>query len=331
MFEAAALRLGSLPGNVVKDFRVYFVLDVLYDRLPGGPPDLLFNCGMALSKVIGFIERFSEDIDLGVYIDRLGFEGEREPTATGNLANKIRTVLLKELRAACRGYFRGVLKIGLTKLIEAPDKDDVDGQTLSVEYLNQNPSGDISYVAPPMRIEAEARSALDPSLNCTITPYVGEELPDCWFDVGKIRVNAPELTYWKKPLILHGTQCPYGDPKQLPADRDCTPRHNYDIAMITATETGRSALSNIDLLDAVLTHNHTVFRRAWKKFKEATPGSVSLVPQPDLRTVIERDYGDMQSMNLGDVPAFGGVREHLQYAEAGLPSLRERFERRRGA
>jgi len=43
-----------------------------------------------------------------------------------------------------------------------------------------------------------------------------------------------------------------------------------------------------------------------------------LVPQAALRTVIERDYGAMQGMILGDVPAFGWVMEQLQRAEATI-------------
>ena len=138
------------------------------------------------------------------------------------------------------------------------------------------------------------------------------------FNVDDIRVIAPERTYWEKLLILHGMHCRYRDTLRLPTDRDRTSRHYYDVAMITATESGRSALSNIDLLDAVRNHNLIAFRQAWKRFEEAVPGSVRLVPQPELRTTIERDYGAMQGMILGDVPDFGWVMEQLQHAEATI-------------
>ena len=101
-----------------------------------------------------------------------------------------------------------------------------------------------------------------------------------------IRVLAPERTYWAKLLILHGVHCGYRDAQRLPADKDRISRHYYDVALITATETGGSALSNIDLLDAVRNHNLIAFRQAWKQFEEAVPGSVRLVPQAELRTVI---------------------------------------------
>ena len=326
VFEATASRLDTLPGYVEKDFWVCLVLDALYNRLPVGHPNLLFKGGTSLSKAFGLIERFSEDIDLVVFRDALGFEGERDPTVAKNLSNRRRAALFMELRESCSGYIRGDLQIALTRLIDdlvdgcyvVPDEDDVDGQTLFVEYPTLYPSGDIAYVAPRVRIEAGARSALDPSLNCTITPYVADELPDWSFDVGDIRVIAPERTYWEKLLILHGVYCGYRDAERLPADRDGISRHYYDVAMITATETGRSALSDIDLLDAVRSHNLTAFRQAWKRFEEAIPGSVRLVPQPDLRTVIERDYGAMQGMILGDVPDFGWVMEQLRYAEATI-------------
>ena len=129
---------------------------------------------------------------------------------------------------------------------------------------------------------------------------------------------VPERTYWEKLLILHGVHCGYRDAARLPADKDRVSRHYYDVAMITMTDTGRSALSNISLLDAVRNHNLIVFRQAWKRFEEAIPGSVRFVLQLELGTMIERDYKAMQGMILGDVPDFGWVMEQLQRAEAAI-------------
>ena len=88
LFEAAASRLGTLPGYVEKDFWVCFVLDVLYNGLSGGHPKLLFKGGTSLSKAFGLIERFSEDIDLVVHRASLGFEGDRDPTIGGDHSRK---------------------------------------------------------------------------------------------------------------------------------------------------------------------------------------------------------------------------------------------------
>ena len=329
VFEAAASRLDTLPGYVEKDFWVCLVLDALYNWLPKGHPRLLFKGGTSLSKTFGLIDRFSEDIDLVVHRDGLGFEGERDPTVASNLSNKRRAALFKELKAACSGYIQGDLQTALTRRIDeiaegchvGPDENDVDQQTLFIEYPTLYPSSDVAYVLPRVRIEAGARSALEPSLSCTVSPYVAHELPDWSFDVGGIRVIAPERTYWEKLLILHGVHCGYRDTQRLPANKDRISRHYYDAAMITATDRGQSALSNVALLDAVRTHNLIAFRQAWKRFEEAVPGSVRLVPQAELHAVIERDYGAMQGMILGDVPDFGWIMEQLQHAESTINGM----------
>ena len=197
-----------------------------------------------------------------------------------------------------------------------PDEDDVDQATLLVEYPSLYRSGDTSYVVPRVRVEAGARSALEPSLDCTVAPYVADELPDWSLEVDDIRVLAPERTYWEKLLILHGMHCGYRDVQRLPADRDRISRHYYDVAMITATDVGRCALSDIGLLDAVRRHNLTAFRQAWKRFDEAVPGSVRVVPQPELITAVERDYRAMEGMILGESPEFGWIIEQIHRAEA---------------
>ncbi len=196
-----------------------------------------------------------------------------------------------------------------------PDEDDASRQTLFVEYPTLFPGGTVSYVSQRVKIEAGARSALDPNLICTVSPYISAELPDRTFEVEGIRTLAPERTYWEKLLILHGLHYGYENGNRLPADRDLISRHYYDAAMITATETGRHALSNTDLLGAVREHNLIAFRQAWKRFDKAVPGSVRLTPQPELRSVIERDYGAMQGMILGSVREFGWIMEQLQRAE----------------
>ena len=323
--ERRRARLDTLPGYVEKDFWVCLVLDALFNRRPEGHPRLLFKGGTSLSKAFGLIERFSEDIDLVVFRDGLGFEGDRDPTVATDLSNKQRAVLFKDLGAACRGYIRGALRTALASRIDklatdcqiVPDESH-DGQTLFIEYPTLFPSSEVTYVAPRVKIEAGARSALDPSRECTVTPYIANELPGWPFASGGLRVIAPERTYWEKLLILHGTHCQYRETGGLPADKARISRHYYDVAVITATEVGQAALVDTDLLDAVRNHNLVAFRQRKKRFEEAVPGLMRLVPQPELRAMIERDYRAMQGMILGDSPDFLWVMDQLRYAEAAI-------------
>ena len=258
--------------------------------------------------------------------DGLGFEGERDPTVAVRLSNKKRAALFNELRSACSGYIRGAMRTALASRIDelsagcqiVPDEGDVDGQTLFIEYPTLFPSGGVTYVAPRVKIEAGARSALEPSQGCGVAPFIADELPDWSFASEGIRVISPERTYWEKLLILHGAHCGYRDTGRLPADKDRISRHYYDVAVITPTEVGRSAMVDTHLLDAVRNHNQVAYRQAWKRFEEAVPGSVRLVPHAELRTVIERDYRAMQGMILGEAPDFGWVTDQLRIAEAAV-------------
>ena len=170
-------------------------------------------------------------------------------------------------------------------------------------------------MAPRVKIEAGARSALEPGVTRAVSPFVADDLPDWSFGVGNVSALAPERTFWEKLLILHGLHCGHRDTRRLPTDRDRISRHYYDAAMIAATGTGESALSDTALLDAVRMHNLVAFRQAWKRFEEAVPGSLRLVPLAELRATVERDYRAMRDMVLGDAPTFGWLLDQLQYAE----------------
>ncbi len=81
-------------------------------------------------------------------------------------------------------------------------------------------------------------------------------------------------------------------------------------------ENGRSALSNIDMLRAVRSHNLIAFRQVWKRFEEAVPGSIRFVAE--FRTAIESDYRAMEGVILGDAPTFEWVLEQIELAEATI-------------
>lgn len=330
--EAVAISLSALAVHVEKDFWVCLVLDMLYNRLPGGHPKLLFKGGTCLSKVFGLVQRFSEDVDIVVHRDDLGFKDDRDPTAADNLSNKKRKALFEELRAACSDYVLGDLKAALTDLIDDtaegcrvyPDDKDVSRQTLYVDYPSLFPGDDAGYVAPLVKIEAGARSALTPSLAGGVSPYISAELPDWSFEVENIRAIAPERTYLEKLLILHGLHCGYRDEKRLPSDRGRISRHYYDVATVAASEVGRAAMSDVGLLRDVRDHNLVAFRQAWKRLEEAAPGSMRLVPQPELIAVIERDYESMRSMIFGDAPDIEWMMERLRFAEAVVNGTSDR-------
>ena len=78
LFGNAADRAGIRnPAIVEKDFWVSFTLDYLFHKSPW-PRSFIFKGGTSLSKAYHVIERFSEDIDLIMDWQLLGY-GIREP------------------------------------------------------------------------------------------------------------------------------------------------------------------------------------------------------------------------------------------------------------
>lgn len=321
VFEATAERLDTLASYVEKDFWVCRTLDVLFNDRPAGHPQLLFKGGTALSKAFDLIRRFSEDIDLVVYREGLGFGQDRDPTGSAVMSSKQRKRLFEDLSSACSTYINGDLAVFLNAALRGqcgikPDPDDPARQTLLIEYPTLYPSADVSYVLPRVKLEAGARSALVPSTTADVAPYIAPDLAEGWcFDVPNLQVIEPTRTYLEKLLILHGAYCGFQDEKRVPTDKDRISRHYYDVAIITGTEIGRRALADRTLLSSVRAHNLVAFRQAWKRFEEAKPGSLRVVPEDGLRKAIEQDYTAMQGMMLGDAPDFDWVIEQLQVAE----------------
>lgn len=322
MFEVAADQVGTSSSYIEKDFWVCLVLEALFNHLVDGHPKLIFKGGTSLSKSFGLINRFSEDVDIVVYRDQLGFVGENDPISVKDISNRKRATMFEHIKVACSDYILGQLRRDLTQWLDNTtdgcrvfaDEEDSSGQTLLVDYpsLFSNESG---YVVPRIKIEAGARSALEPSLVCSVDPYISHLLPTMNLKINYITTIAPERTYWDKLLILHGLHCGYRDQQRLPTKNDRISRHFYDAAMITDTEIGRMALSNRQMLDAVREHNLVAFRQAWKRFEEAVPGTIRLVPQPELRAVLEQDYDAMQIMLFGEAPDFDWIVERIQEAE----------------
>ena len=165
---------------------------------------------------------------------------------------------------------------------------------------------------PRVKLEAGARSALGPSVTVSVAAYIEEELPERLCGVDGIDMIVPERTFLEKLLILYGAYCGYRDEGRLPVDRHRISRHYYDVAMMSATEVGSNAMADARLLDNVRSHNLVAFRQAWKRFEEAVPGTIGVVPRSGLYQAVERDYGTMQNMILGEVPEFEWIVRQLE-------------------
>ncbi|MXY90081.1 MAG: nucleotidyl transferase AbiEii/AbiGii toxin family protein [Gammaproteobacteria bacterium] len=162
VFRETAARMSILPAIVEKDFWVCWALKRVFS-LDNSIPGLIFKGGTSLSKAYGAIRRFSEDIDLSMNRNDLGFAGGRDPAAT--LSNRARKALLSELQAATVEAIAGPVKEALTTAAISTLGADVDfvvdkndPHTLLFAYPRSLGGGEQSDYAPPADPETVARS-----------------------------------------------------------------------------------------------------------------------------------------------------------------------------
>lgn len=183
-FQQVDETMGLQAVSVEKDFWVCWTLRELFS-LPGIGDHLTFKGGTSLSKAWKLIERFSEDIDIIVDKEVLGFGGDAAPDQAPS--NKQRKARLEALMDACREWVQGTLQPALESRIREllggadwqleVDPDMPDGQCLLFQYPSVFPPGVAGYVRPVVKIELGARSDDWPHEEKPILPYVTGHFP----------------------------------------------------------------------------------------------------------------------------------------------------------
>ncbi len=303
--EEAGRTLGLSAGSVEKDFWVCWTLRTLFSS-PTSGPHLTFKGGTSLSKGWKLIQRFSEDIDIVIDRDFLGFGGERAPEAAPS--QKQRSKRLDELKDACQRHILDTLLPALRDRVAelspgAPhshieiDPDDADNQTILFHYPAVTAEG--TYIRPIVKIELGARSDIDPSATPEITPYLGEVFPaEIGNNAFTVRTLAPERTFWEKVALLHEESYRAADdgPKARLA------RHYYDLWCLLSAGVGDRARVDVELFHRVVAHRAVFFRKNKEIQDSLRPGGLRLVPSAERRAGWKRDYDAMKDVMFFDEP-----------------------------
>jgi predicted nucleotidyltransferase component of viral defense system len=308
LFEEAGRRLGLSAGSVEKDLWVCWTLRALF-HLSSSGAHLTFKGGTSLSKGWKLIERFSEDIDIVVDRELLGFGGADAPEVAAS--NKQRARRLDALMGACRRYVHDVLRPAMEQELRQlfssrdvwrleADADDPDGQTLLFHYppaLREK-----AYVRPVVKIELGARSDTEPSATPAIAPYLADVFPDEVVNARfPVRAVAPERTFWEKIALLHEET--YREGAAAPKAR--LARHYYDLWRLITRGVADRALVDNGLFERVAAHRAAYFRRSREAQESFRQGSLRFVPDAARRVHWKRDYEAMrESMFFGDAPDF---------------------------
>lgn len=325
-FEQAGATMGLYAPYVEKDFWVCWVLNRLYSQ-PNLSDHITFKGGTSLSKVWGVIQRFSEDIDLTINRDFLGFGGEDSPEkATSNNKKKDG---LKRLRQACHEYvikdlyeilnedFKKNLPEGLVWTLKI-DGDDPDGQTLLFEYPSSWSNLSTNYVRPIVKLEFGARSDPWPASQEIVRAFVATIYPKAFTQIEvNVLALAAERTFWEKTMLIH-------EETFRPVDKPRGPRmarHYYDLWCLINKGVAKNAIADKTLFDSVAEHRKLFFNQNWVDYATLKRGSLRLLPDKEHMSGWRKDYEEMSQMFLGQPPTFDEVLDEIAILEKTLNNV----------
>ena len=313
----------QIPAYIVeKDFWVCWLLGRIFATEELGR-DCVFKGGTSLSKVFNVIQRFSEDIDLGLSPASLGWAESDLDDAPSNTARQKRVA---QIEAACADAVRGRFLEQLESVIRRELGPSPQGSWLSYElesashspviyfaYSQAVPPG--SYVAPTVKIEFGSLTDQRPTGAHPISPLVAQLAPDTFADF-RAEVVALEIerTFWEKATILHAE---YHRPANKPQPARYA-RHYSDFAALWRHPSGLPASRQLDLLARVRLHKSRFFASGWANYATAVPGTFRLLP-PDTRLAeLRADYESMRPMFIKEPLSFNEMLAVLREAEQSL-------------
>ena len=288
--------------TIEKDWWVTQVLRVLFSQPYA--EHLSFKGGTSLSKAWNIIERFSEDIDIAISREFLGFAGELNRT---QVSDKLR-------RAACsfvREKMQNDVREGLIAMGIAPENFSVhvnitsvsttDPEVIYVDYQSALPNSE--YIAHTVKVEVGGRSMFEPLQSVMLSSIIDETFPNAAFVEPSFAVSVvrPERTFLEKVMLLHEE---FAKPiAEVRTER--MSRHLYDLERMLHTDIAERALNDEKLYRAVVEHRRKFVNLKGFDYDTLYPQSLSLEIPADVLPLWRKDYENMRgSMIYGKSVSF---------------------------
>lgn len=304
---------------VEKDWWVTQVLRILFSSKY--KDNIVFKGGTSLSKGWHLIERFSEDVDIAINREFLGFSGELTRT---QISDKLRRASCSFVRTGLREAVEmGLLNLGIPQsmfsvVVDMTPVTTTDPEKVFIQYESvfNNPLSE--YVKPKVIIEAGARSMFDPSSRITIRSFVSEVLSDSSIaDSGfEVKATPAERTFLEKIFLLHEEFH-----KEGLVRTERMSRHLYDIERMMDTPIGQ-VINDEDLYLSIVEHRRKFIGLKGFDYNTLLPKTIDIVPPVEVRNEWARDYRAMQeSMIFGDSLSFNELLSRISELNGRLHGL----------
>jgi hypothetical protein len=310
IFTNAGFQAGWLPSVVEKDWWVTLTLKAIFQTEYA--PYLLFKGGTSLSKCWKLINRFSEDIDLAIDREYLGYGGEISNTkihALKEAACQFTSFPLKEAIAAelrKLGVPDGMVNINHKEI--DPKLKDRDPQEIIIAYPTLFEP--IEYIPNQVKIEVSGLSLKEPSTACMIQSIVGEVYPDQPFAGTPFEVHAvhPKRTFLEKMFLLHEE---FQRGEKMRSFR--MSRHLYDLESVMDSLYGWEALHDHELYHGVIAHRRKFYKLGGIDYDSHKPDTILFIPPQDILKAYDEDYAIMRTrMIQGNPPGFTSLLQRME-------------------
>ncbi len=307
LFRQTAANRGFHPAIAEKDFWVCWVLMKLFGDTTL-QDQIVFKGGTSLSKVHHLIDRFSEDIDLVLNWELLGYgKGKSDPwlkLPSNTQLDKFN----KEFNQKAAHYIANTLLAHIRTLLSScsdirAEISGEDSQAISIFYPA---SFQLQSLRPEVRLELGPLASWVPSGRYSIRPFAAEEFPQL-FDEPECSVIAitAERTFWEKATILHQQA---HRTSIMPSGYS---RHYYDLHQLALSPVAKNALSDLNLLEDVIQFKSRFYHSPWARYDLAKPGTFRLLPTPRGDRELQADYQYMASMFFSKPPTWSQILETL--------------------
>lgn len=297
LFAETSRQLGlSSSSAAEKDWWVVHTLAVIFSMDCANA--LIFKGGTSLSKGWNLIQRFSEDIDLALDREFLGFTGELSKQEIKKLRRKsfqfITEVFIEELKSK---FFELGFKDVKIKYREVENHDQ---DPLIIEiYYNKLTETD-TYLKPGILVEVGSRSLKEPFTQRTFGTFISQVYSDNPFIDKSITIPVvnPERTFLEKVFLLH-------EEFQKPQDKirvERLSRHLYDIEKLSQTEYATTALHDTELYNTIVRHRSIFTSISGIDYANHKPKNIRFIPPDRFFKEWEKDYEAMRASMIYDNP-----------------------------
>lgn len=296
LFTETSRQIG-LPSSSAaeKDWWVVHTLSVIFSMDYANA--LIFKGGTSLSKGWNVIHRFSEDIDLALDREFLGFSGELTKGDIRKLRRKSFQFISEVFTEELKNKFS---ELGFKNVTVKPrEVENHDQDPLIIEiYYNKLTETD-TYLKPGVLVEVGSRSLKEPFTQRTFGTFISEIYTDNPFTDKPITIPIvnPERTFLEKIFLLH-------EEFQKPFDKirvDRLSRHLYDIEKLYQTEYAEIALQDRKLYNTIVRHRSKFTAISGIDYAKHNPENIKFIPPDSIIKIWKADYEEMKgSMIYGN-------------------------------